>query len=184
MRCERTWNDSWSGWSRRVFLVDPMGRMLMAGHNASKLLGVPPDALRQEMLFNVVPRDSELGILLSYALQSGNPIRNRVVRAPDAGRDADPVGIDGAAHPVRGRAADRHADYPARRRIAGRDRGGARVGRAPDGDQPVDARRGPRNQEPVERDHAAPGDAAPDGWKSRRRNWTSSRGRSRAWTGW
>ena len=64
-----------------VFLVDPSGRMLMAGQNASKLLGVPPEALRQEMLFNIVPRESELGILLGYALQSGDPIRNRVVRA-------------------------------------------------------------------------------------------------------
>lgn len=62
-----------------ILLVDPNSRLIMAGRNAGNLLGVPLEALRNQSLFDLVPRDSDMGLILHHAMEARETVTEEVV---------------------------------------------------------------------------------------------------------
>jgi signal transduction histidine kinase len=72
-----------------VLLVDPNGRLMMAGRNVGALLGVDPDALNGRMLTDIFPVDSEIGRAIADMLNDGNASEHEAIASvmtPDGER--------------------------------------------------------------------------------------------------
>jgi len=71
-----------------VLLFDPKGKLMMAGKPAGRLLGAEPNALVGLTLPDLFPRESELGAVISRAVEGNEAIRDHhlTVRSGDVER--------------------------------------------------------------------------------------------------
>jgi len=63
-----------------VMLADPAGRLMMAGTNAGRLLGLGAESVNGRLLADLVTPRSELAAVIDEAIKGQQPIRERIVK--------------------------------------------------------------------------------------------------------